>query len=60
MAYEDAMCQMLDMIGFDGMKTCKVGITLADLRACPTPSHFFNMIFNAYKFMQFEHRDPFA
>lgn len=58
-SYDDAMCQMLDMIGFDRVKTRRYGITLGDLRACPSPSNFFNMIFNAFKFLQYEHRDPF-
>lgn len=59
-AYSDTMCQMLDMLGFDRIKTRKFGVTLGDLRACPTPANFFNMIFNAPKFMLFEHRDPFG
>ncbi|CCW69494.1 unnamed protein product [Phytomonas sp. Hart1] len=59
-AYEDSMCQMLDMLGFDRVKSRRYGLTLGDLRACPTPSNFFNMIFNAPKFLLFEHRDPFA
>ncbi|KAG5492742.1 hypothetical protein JKF63_01322 [Porcisia hertigi] len=59
-AYEDTMCQMLDMIGFGRIKDRKCGITLGDLRSCPTPANFFNMIFNASKFLQFEHRDPFG
>lgn len=59
-SYEDTMCQMLDMIGFDRVKVHKCGVTLGDLRSCPTPANFFNMIFNASKFMLFEHRDPFG
>ncbi|KPA86359.1 hypothetical protein ABB37_00555 [Leptomonas pyrrhocoris] len=59
-SYEDTMCQMLDMIGFDRVKTRKCGVTLGDLRSCPSPANFFNMIFNASKFMLFEHRDPFG
>ncbi|KAG5466903.1 hypothetical protein LSCM1_01080 [Leishmania martiniquensis] len=59
-AYEDTMCQMLDMVGFDRVKLRKYGVTLGDLRSCPTPANFFNMIFNASKFLLFEHRDPFG
>ncbi|KPI86092.1 hypothetical protein ABL78_4853 [Leptomonas seymouri] len=59
-SYEDTMCQMLDMIGFDRVKIRKCGVTLGDLRSCPTPANFFNLILNASKFMLFEHRDPFG
>ncbi|KAG5492198.1 hypothetical protein GH5_01108 [Leishmania sp. Ghana 2012 LV757] len=59
-AYEDTVCQMLDMVGFDRVKLRKYGVTLGDLRSCPTPANFFNMIFNASKFLLFEHRDPFG
>ncbi|AIO01932.1 hypothetical protein LPMP_343060 [Leishmania panamensis] len=59
-AYEDTMCQMLDMVGFDRVKVRKCGVTLGDLRSCPTPANFFNMILNASKFLLFEHRDPFG
>ncbi|ORC92143.1 protein phosphatase 2 (formerly 2A), regulatory subunit B [Trypanosoma theileri] len=60
LSYADMMCQMMDMLGFWRMKDGDIGITLSDLRACPTPSNFFNMVFNAPKFMLFEHRDPFS
>lgn len=59
-AYEDTVCQMLDMVGFDRVKVRKYGVTLGDLRSCPTPANFLNMIFNASKFLLFEHRDPFG
>lgn len=59
-SYADTMCQMLDMLGFDRIKLRRYGVSLGDLRACPTPANFFNMIFNAPKFMMFEHRDPFS
>ncbi|EPY43344.1 protein phosphatase 2 (formerly 2A), regulatory subunit B'' [Angomonas deanei] len=59
-AYEDTMCQMLDMLGFERVQHRRFGVTLGDLRACPTPANFFNMIFNASKFLLFEHRDPFS
>lgn len=60
-SYEDMMCQMLDMLGVDPerLKNNHGGLTLADFRACPTPANFFNMIFNASKFMLFESKDPF-
>lgn len=60
-SYEDMMCQMLDMLGVDPQRLKKHngGLTLADFRACPTPANFFNMIFNAEKFFNFECRDPF-
>lgn len=58
--YEDMMCQMLDMVGATKIKNHPLGLTLADLRSCPTPANFFNMIFNAQKFNRFEHRDPFG
>lgn len=57
---EDMLCQMLDMIGANRIKDHPQGLTLADLRSCPTPANFFNMIFNATKFARFEHRDPFG
>lgn len=58
---EDMLCQMLDMIGANRGKYHGLqGVTLADLRACDSTGHFFDMIFNASKFMNFEHRDPFA
>ncbi|ESL05542.1 hypothetical protein TRSC58_06804 [Trypanosoma rangeli SC58] len=60
LTYGDMMCQMLDMMGFLCSQDDQIGLTLSDLRACPTPSNFFNMVFNAQKFMLFEHRDPFA
>lgn len=55
---EDMLCQMLDMIG--SSRVGARGLTLADLKACPTPANFFNMLFNAHKFSRFEHRDPFG
>ncbi|KAH9601360.1 EF-hand domain [Trypanosoma melophagium] len=60
LSYADMMCQMIDMLGFGRVKDNEIGLTLSDLRACPTPSNFFNMVFNAPKFMLFEHRDPFS
>jgi Ca2+-binding EF-hand superfamily protein len=57
--YADMMCQMVDMIGANKIKEHPFGLTLADLRSCETPANFFNMIFNASKFLNFEHRDPF-
>ncbi|RNC30818.1 protein phosphatase 2 (formerly 2A), regulatory subunit B, partial [Trypanosoma cruzi] len=60
LSYADMMCQMIDMMGFSLSKENQFGLTLSDLRACPTPSNFFNMVFNAQKFILFEHRDPFA
>ncbi|EKG03139.1 hypothetical protein TCSYLVIO_005822 [Trypanosoma cruzi] len=60
LSYADMMCQMIDMMGFSLSKEHQFGLTLSDLRACPTPSNFFNMVFNAQKFILFEHRDPFA
>lgn len=58
--YADMMCQMMDMVKFSCSKEGEFGLTLKDLRACSTPANFFNMVFNAAKFMLFEHRDPFA
>lgn len=59
--YDDMLCQMLDMLGVDSQRLLhNGGLTLADLRGCPTPSNFFNMIFNASKFCLFEERDPFS
>eukprot|EP00658_Telonema_sp_P-2_P011885 TRINITY_DN14547_c0_g1_i1.p1 TRINITY_DN14547_c0_g1~~TRINITY_DN14547_c0_g1_i1.p1 ORF type:complete len:313 (-),score=74.67 TRINITY_DN14547_c0_g1_i1:417-1355(-) len=58
--YEDMMCQMLDMVGATKIKSHPLGLTLADLRSCPSPANFFNMIFNAHKFSRFEQRDPFS
>ncbi|KEG08321.1 protein phosphatase 2 (formerly 2A), regulatory subunit B [Trypanosoma grayi] len=60
LSYGDMMCQMIDMLGCSHEKGNQFSLTLSDLRACPTPSNFFNMVFNAPKFMLFEHRDPFA
>ncbi|KAG8348250.1 EF hand domain [Trypanosoma vivax] len=60
LSYSDMMCQMKDMLGFSRVEDEKFGLTIADLRACATPANFFNMVFNAAKFMLFEHRDPFA
>ncbi|EPY36640.1 protein phosphatase 2 (formerly 2A), regulatory subunit B'' [Strigomonas culicis] len=58
--YDDMMCQMLDMLGYDRVKQRKFGVTLGDLRSSIMPANFFNMVFNASKFMMFEHRDPFG
>eukprot|EP00672_Neobodo_designis_P019510 CAMPEP_0174840090 /NCGR_PEP_ID=MMETSP1114-20130205/8470_1 /TAXON_ID=312471 /ORGANISM="Neobodo designis, Strain CCAP 1951/1" /LENGTH=647 /DNA_ID=CAMNT_0016074225 /DNA_START=142 /DNA_END=2085 /DNA_ORIENTATION=- len=56
--YEDMLCQMLDM--FVPSLPHRQGITFDDIRDCETAEHFFNMLFNATKFWNFEHRDPFA
>jgi Ca2+-binding EF-hand superfamily protein len=59
--FEDMLCQMLDMVGAYRVKSHGLqGVTLADLKACESTGHFFDMVFNASKFMSFEHRDPFA
>lgn len=58
--YEDMLCQMLDMVGANKIKVRQYGLALGDLRSCETPANFFNMLFNANKFLNFEHRDPFA
>jgi hypothetical protein len=57
--FEDMLCQMLDMVGANKIKLHTQGLTLADLKSCPTPANFFNMLFNVTKFLAFEHRDPF-
>eukprot|EP00744_Colponema_vietnamica_P008923 GILI01012711.1.p1 GENE.GILI01012711.1~~GILI01012711.1.p1 ORF type:complete len:548 (+),score=61.44 GILI01012711.1:166-1644(+) len=57
---EDMLCQMLDMVGANRIRDHPQGLTLSDLRSCPTPANFFNMLFNATKFARFEHRDPFG
>lgn len=57
---EDMLCQMLDMVGANKIKAHPRGLTLGDLLSCQTPANFFNMIFNATKFLSFEHRDPFG
>lgn len=61
-SYDDMMCQMLDMLGVDAdrLKSNNGGLTLADFRACPTPANFFNMVFNAPKFLMFDRKDPFT
>nr|CCC93106.1 unnamed protein product [Trypanosoma congolense IL3000] len=59
LSYSDMMCQMMDMLGFSDVRDEKCGLTLSDLHSCATPANFFNMVFNAPKFMLFEHRDPF-
>jgi hypothetical protein len=52
------LCQMLDM--FVPNLQHRQGITFEDIRDCETAEHFFNMLFNANKFWNFEHRDPFS
>ncbi|CBH14677.1 hypothetical protein, conserved [Trypanosoma brucei gambiense DAL972] len=59
LSYPDMMCQMMDMLGFSHVSEEKFGLKLSDLHSCATPANFFNMVFNAHKFMLFEHRDPF-
>lgn len=59
MQFDDMLCQMIDMVGADKLKVHKFGFTISDLKKCPTAGNFFNMLFNASKFLQFEHRDPF-
>ena len=56
--YQDMMCQMLDMLCPD--LPVGQGVRLSELRRCETAEHFFNMIMNAPKFLQFEHRDPYS
>ena len=56
--YQDMLCQMLDMLVPELPR--KQGITISELKRCETAENFFNMLFNAAKFLQFEHRDPFA
>jgi Ca2+-binding EF-hand superfamily protein len=55
--YHDMLCQMLDMLCPD--LPCKLGVRLADLKRCASVENFVNMLSNAAKFLQFEHRDPF-
>ena len=54
-AYEDILCQMIDMIGPAG----KDGLRMADIKACKLSGNFFNALFNLTKFIMFEQRDPF-
>ncbi|XP_062201587.1 probable serine/threonine protein phosphatase 2A regulatory subunit B''delta isoform X3 [Phragmites australis] len=45
--FEDILCQMIDMIGPEDLKRCKLS------------GNIFNILFNLNKFMAFETRDPF-
>eukprot|EP01062_Namystynia_karyoxenos_P022919 TRINITY_DN1880_c0_g1_i6.p1 TRINITY_DN1880_c0_g1~~TRINITY_DN1880_c0_g1_i6.p1 ORF type:complete len:704 (+),score=230.62 TRINITY_DN1880_c0_g1_i6:152-2263(+) len=55
-AYEDILCQMIDMIHPKDPKA----IRLSDLKACKLSGNFFNSLFNLNKFIAFEQRDPFV
>eukprot|EP00756_Hemistasia_phaeocysticola_P029165 Hpha_TRINITY_DN16212_c1_g3::TRINITY_DN16212_c1_g3_i1::g.13095::m.13095/K11583/PPP2R3; serine/threonine-protein phosphatase 2A regulatory subunit B'' len=55
-AYEDILCQMMDMIHPRDPKA----IRLADLKACKLSGNLFNALFNLNKFIAFEQRDPFV
>jgi len=55
-AYEDILCQMMDMIHPRDPKA----IRLVDLKACKLSGNLFNALFNLNKFIAFEQRDPFV
>ncbi|BAM81520.1 probable protein phosphatase 2A regulatory subunit [Cyanidioschyzon merolae strain 10D] len=54
-AFEDILCQLLDMISKDLDPPV---ITRSALRSSRMQSHFFNILFNLNKFIAIESRDP--
>ncbi|KAK4530421.1 hypothetical protein CCYA_CCYA04G1278 [Cyanidiococcus yangmingshanensis] len=54
-AFEDILCQLLDMISKDADPPV---VTRSALRASRMQSHFFNVLFNLNKFIAIESRDP--
>lgn len=54
-AFEDILCQLLDMISKDANPPV---VTRSALRASRMQSHFFNILFNLNKFIAIESRDP--
>lgn len=54
--FKDCLCQMLDMV----RPKIPEKISLSDLKHCKLTTLFFDTFFNLGKYLEHEHRDPFA